>query len=55
MGPLKPPVVEQPNVKLFAVVVGGRQVTVRPVEPRNGPFVTLVNDSTVESQASVRT
>ena len=55
LGPPKPPVEEQPKVKLLAVIVGGRQVTVRPVEPRNGPFVTLVNDSTVESHVSVRT
>ena len=55
LGPPKPPVEEQPNVKLFAVVVGGRQAIVRAVEPRNGPFVTLVNDSTVESHVSVRT
>ena len=55
LAPPKPPVEEQPKVKLLAVVVGGRQVTVRPVEPRNGPFMMLVNDSTVASQVSVRT
>ncbi len=55
LGPPKPPVVEQPKVKLLTVTVGGRQETVRPVEPRNGPFVTLVNANTVESQVSVTT
>ena len=52
LAPPKPPVEEQPKVKLAVVVVGGRQVTVRPVDPRNGPFVTLVNDSTLGSHVS---
>ena len=52
LAPPKPPVLEQPKVTLYAVIVAGRHVTVRPVEPRNGPFVTLVNDSTLESQVS---
>ncbi len=55
LAPPDPPVLEQPKVKLFAMVAGGGQATVRPVEPRNGPFVTLTNDRTVESHVSVRT
>ena len=53
-GPAPAPVVEQPNVTLFAPVVGAGQFTLRPVEPRNGPFVALMNDSMDESQVRVK-
>ncbi len=52
-GPGCAPVVEQPNVTLLAPVVGGGQVTERPVEPRNASLVALIKASTPASQASV--
>ncbi len=52
-GPAATPVVLQPNVTVLAPVVGGGQVTERPVRPRNGPLVALTNVRTVASQVSV--
>lgn len=48
------PVVEQPNVTLFAPVAGAGHVTVRPVEPRNVPLVVLIKERTLASQVSVK-
>ncbi len=48
------PLVLQLKVRLLAVVVGAGQVTVRPVEPRKAPLVTLTNVRMVESQVTVK-
>ncbi len=53
LGPAATPVVLQPKVTVFAPVAGAGQVTVRPVEPRNGPLVALTKVRTVSSQVSV--
>ena len=53
-GPGCAPVVEQPNATLFAPVVGGGHVTVRPVDPRNVSLVALMKASTPASQVSVK-
>ena len=52
-GPAVAPIVLQPNVTVFAPVVGAGQVTVRPVEPRNEPLVALTKVRTVASQVTV--
>ncbi len=54
MGPAAVPVVLQPKVMKFNPVDGAAQVTVRPVEPRNGPFVTVTNVKIVEFQLRVK-
>ena len=54
IGPVAAPVVEQPNVTLLAPVVGGGQVTLRPVEPRNAPLVALTKERTLASQVNVK-
>ena len=48
------PVVEQPNVTLFAPVVGAGQLTLRPEEPRKTPLFALTNERMAESQVSVK-
>ena len=53
-GPALAPVVVQPNVTLFAPVVGAGQLTVRVVEPRKAPLVALTNESTPASHVSVK-
>ena len=54
LGPAGTPVVEQPNVTLFAPVVGAGQFTLRPVEPRKVPLVALTNKRTLASHVSVK-
>ena len=52
-GPAPAPVVEQLTVTLLAPVVGGGQLTLRPVEPRNAPLLASMKDRTPASQVSV--
>ena len=53
-GPSGAPVVEQPNVTLFAPVVGGGQLTLRPLEPRKEPLFALTNERMAESHVNVK-
>ena len=54
VAPVNPPVVEQAKLTVPGPSMGGKHETLRPVEPRNGPFVALMNDNTEESHVSVK-
>ena len=52
-GPAWSPVVQQPKLTVPAPLVGGEQITGRPVEPRNAPSLALMKDSIASSHDNV--